>query len=1516
MHFTCECTDASLAQVFNYLACIETNGVTKTLPMKSDWHTTYELPPHLCRNDYLSHQDKQWMVSRINSFPLAIRDVVSEKTIIMLTVEIPFDERQIDVFSYRYLIMIIRQCLRPQDFAVIKCDFQHYSKIGSYFILESSQSEQLMAYITDDNKGNRLIAMPKVVSLSPEWFPAIYLNSGYSKCYEVLNNPLFDNDKTIENALLFFNTNRESTESNRIDYREQLTKYPMGTGIYYKGYFRKCFENWIGGMIAYPSIIKRLNSVSGMAQLLFALMYKNLYREKILGSGVGSISELENLLETCCDFSDCILQTAENAVSHSKGGVLSIRINNNWDKIADTFEPRNKDFKYLSRYIRISLVDFSEDGVLNTIRKKDGLENVRLAHVFAPDNAWDDQVYLNYQNFLSKPDHVIHHYGLSIFSNVVKQYEGCFTVSSCAKCDTPQTYIMQDSEKVKYVRCGEPIRIPGTEYDILLALDKGVLCEEGLNFNPSLLVDPDYIMTSPRQNIIFNEKILDFFNDPLSSIILKYMADYNNHQNLKEKVVEEAAEELTKILTNEGENVGRLDNCVFYFYLSNVVENVFGRVEIIAKILLQTAAMLKKRYAEKLHLYGVLYGLSENRVISFARQFALFYHRSEGNRLMKDCQLYIVSENYQADVLFAGSELRTISDYCKSRRLVSGTSIGIANILEHVAHRAQIGRNLDKPQSITPLPFDLMYRMELSEGKVSLSSHKKWYYRYLETVLTNDIHSGDLGCCIENVHIRTEAVHLQTFYEGQLLFSNTYWYHIFADYLCEMILKHDCTDKQTKILLYGYETYSEQMLFATVNKLKEQNIPVWYALYENPKYITVSETSETRIRYLNNFIRQCESDKLCIIYIFGIGTTLATIEKRMHTQLQIEFEKLGKNAEFTSAKKKGYVIIQTRKATDDSLSTSEILCDDESHIVKSTQSYLDFLTDKQCRFLTSIAAKWATAEECHLCSPENYLNELPLIQTNETSTIPLLLIKPSGLSGSGVKFYQEKTYSDSFLQDTQNAKYLYYSHLNRSGNHYQFYIRTASLLNDLLESNDEKLNAWFEEIKKTEFSNTDPQIRKISVLVSPLHFSNEAFTAAVNHYVFGGKGYIINFDVKKEFRDSFVAKFRNYRSALEMMTNSKIGIKLELNFYFVDDNIITGATLNRAKSLLSSMIGDMSNIENVSVNMFKGIIVLIDRNSKSTIRNFFDRPMGCNAEEEAESNQQNILPFYRFISLNTPSIRSYGDSCPLCNEVERIKHLEKESSLSFVEQHWRKKTEYHNLKKLSDAKKDRESVNLRHKGDYLYQSRGFRRLQCSEWIWAMLKQEEISAQNAKQKLEQRIGTWLELQKDSVQKIEYLISFLKVISREHIVYQEGINTAALQILLGIFSLYVGDGAQPAIGLYGIISYLISDPNLQKEKPHLIYELYKIVIARLCAMGSMVLCREEQLEACLATGFILEDNCMGMENFVEGGTEIEDFALFLCIQMKKMLFATQDSDFRIRKLQKILHKHLQEEGMYRD
>lgn len=406
----------------------------------------------------------------------------------------------------------------------------------------------------------------------------------------------------------------------------------------------------------------------------------------------------------------------------------------------------------------------------------------------------------------------------------------------------------------------------------------------------------------------------------------------------------------------------------------------------------------------------------------------------------------------------------------------------------------------------------------------------------------------------------------------------------------------------------------------------------------------------------------------------------------------------------------------------------------------------------------------------------------------------------------------------------------------------------------------------------------------------------------MNDRVFGNEAYIVNFDVKKEFRDSFVAKFQNYRSALEMLCQNGGTINLELNFYFVDDIIVTGSTFNRARSLISSMLGEFSEMSDwktsgITINLFKGIILLVNRNSKQTMCNYF-----VPANLDKDENGYLLLPVYAFIELNTPAIRSYGDSCPICNKLARIQNLEKESSLTYVERHWREKAKYHSLKKLSDAKADKMKKDSEHRNDEFYRTRGLRRLQCSEAVWALLKDGGMTGENAREALENEINSCLCQLSRPEDQVEYLISYLKVISREHVVYQEVVQPAAFQILLSIFSVFIEKGGGPDRTFYQTVRALIKDP----ECPNLAYSLYQIIVARLCTMGSTVFCRREQMEACLKEGLELEERVRA-----SGGESEESFVEFLCIQIKKMLFITQDCASRVEVLQRLLEECIRDE-----
>lgn len=307
--------------------------------------------------------------------------------------------------------------------------------------------------------------LPQIFTLSSEWFPAIYLSSYSNELYDVLSNPLFDNRDDLKNAL---NTKVETPgwlNFKNLNYPSLRERYRVCLKIF--------FTQWLNGIWAKSSIAEQLYDVPGIAQLLFSLLCNKFVKNRVIVDEEGA----RILLDVCCDFSDCILQVAENMISHTEGGVLSIRINNNWNKIKDAFE--KKGMLDNSWFLRISLVDYSKRSILDNVRIKSNIKNLTLPHIFL-DNTPPKEVSVEnyqkvaeeYERYLNSSEHIIHHYGLAVFRNVVNQYDGCFTIKSDTRSTSGKVdrYAL-DSDKISHALVSRNIHIPGSEYDILLPLD-------------------------------------------------------------------------------------------------------------------------------------------------------------------------------------------------------------------------------------------------------------------------------------------------------------------------------------------------------------------------------------------------------------------------------------------------------------------------------------------------------------------------------------------------------------------------------------------------------------------------------------------------------------------------------------------------------------------------------------------------------------------------------------------------------------------------------------------------------------------------------------------------------------------------------------------------------------------------------------------------------------------------------------------------------------------------------------
>lgn len=754
----------------------------------------------------------------------------------------------------------------------------------------------------------------------------------------------------------------------------------------------------------------------------------------------------------------------------------------------------------------------------------------------------------------------------------------------------------------------------------------------------------------------------------------------------------------------------------------------------------------------------------------------------------------------------------------------------------------------------------------------------------LENILNRDIHDKSLGCKIPNTHIRIGKVHLNTFYEAQLLFGNAYWTDIFSHYCYNhivSIIKANKYRKKRPIILYGYETYSTLTLNKTLSLLESNGYNA---------HLRIFEIKDERVRYCeeNNYDSYLDQELInnnpIIFYFVGISSTLSTFEhmNKALRSVNCNYDNLDKHCVSIIQ-----VVGQTMTGSNDA--SQKFLGVDKNELgtfvtSKYDNNYLQFIINENHRkvyYYVSVKSIWYTPEECELCMPkENYILEQPLIEVNESSVVPTQMIRLNEYSSKEyindpiAIFSNDNT--TQFLNDIKNSKFLHYDHIERNNNHFQYYFRLSRLYHE----KKAEIEKWLNKIKQNYNFLAG---KNLNIIVAPQHYSNAGFINSVNNIIFEGTAHIIEFDIHKEYRSNFKAKYNNY-SELEKIISDLTGYNV--NFYYVNDQIISGTTFYRTKSLINSLF-TLNN--NNSFNIFRGIFVLLNRNSYDTRKNYI-----CLHSFEKSGVEYSYLPYFSYLNLDIPSLRSYDDSCPLCFERNKSLEIIDECALDSSVLYWQEKILFHRKKSISDARKLKPSEEICEKH--------FRKLQCENDLWISIKKSYKQISNEINTIANRhesefkrdvvINNFFECIKkridnvaDEKEKIEYLISYIKTMSRALLYYQEDVKRASFYILLKIFSYFESSVKNDNDSLSIVFpenfpigdNYIYLDLN-QEELSTLRYDLYRITIARLCATGSCVLLDKDRLINCRRIGNYMQDFSDGSE---------ECFDVFLLNSVKKLL-----------------------------
>lgn len=1057
-----------------------------------------------------------------------------------------------------------------------------------------------------------------------------------------------------------------------------------------------------------------------------------------------SLSLLKKDLLYTRDITDGIIQLLENVIVHAYQNVglfvmQFIRIKNDQEE---------KNFHFW-------IGDYSEKGMVNNFRNNikklknknsfdeiqlnqiyRDLKNKKISFFFNPD----EKEKLIWEKYNQLPGTIAHHYGLQLFQLLIMSNKGTFQVRSqnqiyCSDCNQNE-----DIEEIEQV-------VPGTQYSIDIPINHNIsMVTTGIEskVNYTNVKDLNYTFI----------KGIDFDSDKVRSIYDEVKRDLNligaSIAELKVAFINQVKDELDKIITKDESNK------IILFDAKNIALN---RVELLCKSIVLFMSLTK---CKKYHFAFI--NCSEYFIVEMVRMFSVFYGKNGKFQYIDDVQIYFCGgrENASLEFLLAGTSLGELVANAQKYAFFSGFRPSALNHLEWMLEkRLDLNESCEQSKEEQLLiPFDLIcndvvidkffnYRNCTSIRYDDIPVRSKTLFEYkVEEILSKDIQNNEWGCHLDNVHVRLgKEIHIDGFYEAELLFHNTLYTYRFARLLVKSITDVINKNEYENYVLVGYETYSEMLLYEIYNMMDEKykkGDRLSYIVYEQRQIV---QTYKNRInkkiivedfRYIIN--QRNFYNNACFLIIVPISSTLMTfdnIRKLLISKLDIEPD--FKSVNYT------LILVSDENSNSDIEKEYWVKSDDSSRTVKTRFSH-----ETEISYFTNVKATWWDACKCNICFPIDnqnvngnmiYLKERPLIDTNRASTVPMAKFerKEGTLNDKDINLYDiENEKRIELLKDS-----LVYGHVERNGNHFMYYIKTE----DLFHKNRDIIKNWLSNISITKNYYNE---FVYDFIISPMHYSNTGFIEEVNNHVFKSSSYVIYLEINKEFRSNIKAKFSNITMLYYNLKREKR--KARLRFHYVDDMIITGRTFYRMKSLIHSLFPkeayDSSSC--VRVELFRSIVILLNRNSPQTIYNYLNEE--CN--------------FYSFINLNVSVMRSFEDACVLCKYIEDCKKLSDVSSTTDMYSYWNYQMIKHQLRPMYLGYKDKKNKD-----------HAFLRLWCIHRANIEFNKMGLSINDE----DSVILEIIQIIKKS-KNIDELISYFKVLSRPFITYHKTIKNVALKLNL--------------------------------------------------------------------------------------------------------------------------------------
>lgn len=775
-----------------------------------------------------------------------------------------------------------------------------------------------------------------------------------------------------------------------------------------------------------------------------------------------------------------------------------------------------------------------------------------------------------------------------------------------------------------------------TEYSILIPL----------SYIPGANTHHDKPSAS-KQLIFGGDK--DFFrNAKVRNVQLNFEKLEQYADNIKR--VYELSNQLKSALNSEGDKL-----FLNYFSLSEYSAQF---IELLAKALFSYIYATSGTERTPPLLLALDFDTNKDQIGEFVRIFSIFYEKQGENKYMENVQIALCarsSDSLRKEVCFiiAGTTLRSAYDTANSFVYHNvDASLSYVSLLDYLTPKTEGARS----KQIAICPFDLI---------LTADSHNMcWFLEQMKNKLDTDQRTNKYGCKLSDVHVRLGSkIHINNFYEAELLFHNVGNINRFA-YLVASDITKDMSPDTSLIFLVGYENYSSVLL---------QEIARLLLVYNSKLKISwvIDRRSSGKFPYVSfdkfskEEMESWKNKKALCYTLIPIGSTMSTVHKLISSFERGLESELG-NDKPSIIQTKNYAVIAVGNCFVPGWKANG---EESSYYIKSItpaqgnscwntctlQPHVNSTPPIEVNYCLWAESQWHLAnplegQECN--AVECALTE-PLIQVDKTSTLlnaifqtplPQEVLKyynrSSKLSNnlkqpSASQYYWESRSSKELLSPKNTISYIRYGHIAQGNNHYQFYFDFEKITqSDIIR---EYLLQWASEL--------EVEHDAYNIVISPLLASNAGFLKIILDSVFSSNLHLLHIDINGIGKESVRTKFEYISEELKQIGNAYS----TLNFYYVDDSICTGMTIQRAYKLLC-MLCEQAEIDMTKLVRgkngfkFKKVFLLVNRNSYETAKAWVENPAN---------------DWWGFINLCIPPYNTYANTCPACKVRDRFELLSK-----------------------------------------------------------------------------------------------------------------------------------------------------------------------------------------------------------------------------------------------------------------